>query len=476
MIFVYTSTPSSVPEEGIAQDQNLHVVCGGQRIGNNSANLIKGVHKDFVGTSNRVLKNASWIIVCRIAQSLVALVIGMITARYLGPSNYGLLNYASSVVAFAVPLAQLGLRNVLVEEIISHPEREGKTLGTSLVMSVVSSLLCIIGCVAFVAVVNAGERETLIVCALYSISLVFQMTEMIQYWYQAKLLSKYTSLVSLAAYTVVALYKVFLLVTGKSIYWFAVSYAFDFLIISVALLVLYQKLGNQKLSFSVSLGKQLFFRSKYYIISSMMVTVFAQTDKIMIKMMIGNAENGYYSTAIACAGMTGFVFVAVIDSLRPVIFESKQVDYQKFEQNMSILYSVILHMGLIQSLLLTLFAKPIVSILYGEAYLAAIPLLQIITWYSAFSYMGSVRNIWMLAEEKQKYLWIINLSGAVLNVVGNFILIPLMGAAGAAIASVATQFFTNFILCLLIKPIRPTAKLIMRALDPRLPFKMLRHK
>ena len=40
--------------------------------------------------------------------------------------------------------------------------------------------------------------------------------------------------------------------------------------------------------------------------------------------------------------------------------------------------------------------------MYGEAYLAAVPLLQIITWYSAFAYMGSVRNIWMLAEEKQK--------------------------------------------------------------------------
>ena len=116
----------------------------------------------------KVLKNASWIIVCRIVQSLLALIIGMISARYLGPSNFGLLNYASSVVAFVVPLAQLGLRNVLVEEIISHPEREGKTLGTSLVMSVISSLLCMVGCAAFVSIANAGERDTLIVCILYS--------------------------------------------------------------------------------------------------------------------------------------------------------------------------------------------------------------------------------------------------------------------------------------------------------------------
>ena len=424
---------------------------------------------------NKVVKNASWIIVCRIVQSVIALIIGMITARYLGSANYGLLNYASSVVAFVIPLAQLGLRNVLVEEIVSHPEREGKTLGTSLVLSVISGFFCIIGCITFVFFVNAGETDTLLVCALYSVSILFQMTEMVQYWYQAKLLSRYTSVVSLIAYVVVSLYKTYLLATGKSIYWFALSGAFDYLLISAVLIVLYYKLGNQKLSFSFTLGKNLLARSRYYIVSGMMVTVFAQTDKIMIKLMIGNSENGYYSAAIACAGMSGFVFSAIIDSLRPVIFESKKESNQKFERNMSLLYSIIIYMGLAQSLVLTFMAKPIVYILYGKAYLAAIPLLQIITWYSAFSYMGSVRNIWMLAEEKQKYLWIINLSGAVLNVVGNLILIPWIGAAGAAIASVLTQFFTNFVLCFFLRPIKPTLRLIGRSLHPKFVIGILKN-
>ena len=297
---------------------------------------------------------------------------------------------------------------------------------------------------------------------------------MIQYWYQAKLLSKYTSVVSLCAYSVVSFYKIFLLAAGKNIYWFALSYTLDFFIISSILILLYKKLGNQKLSFSFSLGKRLLSKSKHYIVSGMMVTLFLQTDKIMIKMMVGNAENGYYSTAVACAGMAGFVFAAIIDSLRPVIFESKKVSQQKFEKNMALLYSIIIYMGLVQSVVLTIFAHPIVNIIYGEAYLAAIPLLQIITWYSSFSYMGSVRNIWMLAEDKQKHLWVINLSGALLNIIGNFILISVMGATGAAIASVLTQFFTNFLLCFLIKPVRPTVSLICKALNPKIFFEMLK--
>ena len=424
---------------------------------------------------NKVFKNASWIVCCKIVQVLIALVINTISARYLGPSNFGLLAYATSLISFVVPLAQLGLRNVLVEELVSHPEREGKTLGTSLVMSVTASLFCFAGCMAFVSIVNAGERDTLIVCALYGISLIFQMTEMIQYWYQAKLLSKYTSMTSLIAYVIVAIYKVFLLISGKNIYWFAISYAFDFLIISVVLIVLYYKLGNQKLSFSFSLCKRLFSRSKYYIVSGMMVTVFAQTDKIMIKMMLGNAENGYYSTAVTCAGLTGFVFLAIIDSFRPTIFASKAEDENKFKKSMSLLYSVIFYAGLAQSVVLTVFAKPIIHILYGEAYHASVLLLQIITWYTAFSYMGTVRNIWILAEEKQKYLWIINLSGAVLNVIGNGVLISVIGVAGAAIASVATQFFTNFILGFIMKPIRENNNLLLQGLDPRFCFKEIKH-
>lgn len=427
-------------------------------------------------SNTKVLKNASWIIGCKAVQALIALVITTISARYLGPSNYGLLHYAISVVSFAVPVAQLGLRNVLVEEIVSHPEREGQSLGTTLGMSVVSSLFCVAGCLAFVSVVNAGERDTLIVCALYGISLIFQMTEMIQCWYQAKLLSKYTSIVSLISYIIVAAYKIFLLVTQKSIYWFAVSYAFDYFLISVILLLLYGKLGNQKLSFSLTLGRALFRRSRYYIVSSMMVTIFSQTDRIMIKMMVGNAENGYYATACTCAGLTAFVFTAIIDSMRPMIFESKKLSRKEFERNVSRLYSVVIYLALLQSVVLTLLAGPVVRLLYGQAYIPAIPLLRIITWYSAFSYMGSIRNIWMLAEEKQRYLWMINLAGAVMNLMGNLLLIPVGGAAGAAISSVLTQFFTNFLLCLIFRPIKPTAKLIWASLDPRLILEFIPRK
>ncbi len=416
---------------------------------------------------NRVAQNAIWIIGGRVVQALLALVINMLTARYLGPSNYGLITYASSLVAFVVPIMQLGFSNVLVQEIVNKPEAEGKVLGTSMVLSLLSSVCCIAGLTAFVFVVSPNETNTILVCFLYSVLLLFQALEHIQYWYQAKLISKYTSMIGLCAYVVISVYKIYLLATSKPVYWFALSNTLDYAIISIAGIVLYRKLGGRKLQFSWTVGKQMLSRGRHYILSSMMVTIFAQTDKIMIKMMIGEADTGYYGAAVACAGLTAFVFSAIIDSFRPSIFEGAKENEDIFKHRLTMLYSIIIYLSLAQSVVMTLLAKWIIYFFYGKAYAPAIGALQIVVWYTTFSYIGAVRNIWILTENQQKYLWIINLSGAAANIILNMALIPMAGINGAAIASLITQFFTNVIVGYIITPIRPNNKILVQSLNPK---------
>ena len=79
---------------------------------------------------------------------------GMITVRYLGPSNYGLVNYATSVIAFTIPVMQLGLNSTLVQEYVTHPEAEAEIAGTSVVLSIISGLACMVGVASFASVVN----------------------------------------------------------------------------------------------------------------------------------------------------------------------------------------------------------------------------------------------------------------------------------------------------------------------------------
>ena len=338
-------------------------------------------------------------------------------------------------------------------------------MGTSLVLNIISGIICVGGVTFFASVMNSGDSTTIWVCFLYSFSIVCTALEMIQYWFQYKLISKYSSVVMLLAYVVVSAYKIILLITKQSVHWFAVANSLDYGLIGFTLIFLYLKKGSG-FSFSFSRAKSMLSSSKHYIVAAMMLVIIQNTDHIMITNMDGKAENGFYSAAITCATAAQFVYLAIIDSFRPLILQNKKDNSPDYEKNVIRLYSITLFLALVQCVIMTVFAKFIVNILYGSDYSRTVPVLQILVWYFIFSVMGAVRNVWILAEEKQKYLWIINLSGALFNIGLNALLIPILGACGAAMASLATQFFANFVVGFILKPIRRNNVLILKSLNP----------
>lgn len=414
---------------------------------------------------NRVLKNASWIIICRLLQSVFALIINGLTARYFGPSNYGVISYAASLVAFVTPLMKLGTSSILVNEIIKSPDKEGEVLGTSMVMTSSSSFMCILGLFVFAKIANNDDPVTVVVVLLYSFILLAQSFEQIQYWFQAKLLSKIVSLTSLAVYLVISAYKIFLLASGKSIYWFAVSNAVDHLIIAIVLIIIYLNKSDQKLKFSSFCFKALWKNGKLYIIPELMGLVLQQSDRIMLRFMCGNSEVGIYSSALYIAGLSSFIFSAIISSFQPQILEEKIKDAKKYERNMIRLYGIIIYLSLLQSAFIMLFGKHMVNLLYGSEFSESVSMLSIVIWYTMFSYIGSVRTVWVVAENKQKYLWIISLFGMLFNLILNAVFIRYWQGDGAAVATLLTQIFTNIVLVALIKPFRINLRYICKSLN-----------
>ena len=417
--------------------------------------------------NNKVVKNASWIIGCRIAQAGFALLINMMTARYLGPSNYGILSYVSSMVQFVTPLMYLGINHVLVSEIVKYPDDEGKILGTSIVVTFFSAIFCIMGLLGFVIGFNPGERDLIIVSALYSLLLIAQSIELVQYWFQAKLLSKYVSLITLGAYLVVSTYKIWLLVTSKSIHWFAISNAFDYVLIGALLIAVYKTKKGQKFEFSYHIAKRILKQSWHYILPGMLGIILAQSDRIMLKNMQGNEAVGIYSAAYSIAGLSSFVFAAIIDSMKPEILSNKVKNEEKYKINVSKVFRIITYLSLLQCVCICFFSELIVWLMYGEAYLESVSVLKIIVWYTAFSYVGAVRSLWILAEEKQKYLWMVSFGGVIVNVGLNLVMIKVFGVCGAAVATLITQIFSNFLINYLIKPLREVNCLFLKGLIPR---------
>lgn len=414
---------------------------------------------------NRTARNASWLIGGRVAQMGISFIISALTARYLGPANYGLVNYAAAYTAFFSSFCTLGINSILVKKFVDNPEDSGTTIGTTLVLRAVSSLLSAIAIVTIVCFVDSDESVTIAVVALSSIGMVFHIFETFNYWFQAQLKSKVTAIVALCAYIITALYRVILLVLGKSVVWFAFASSVDYICVALFLFVAYKKNSGLPLRFSFEHAKNLLGKSYHFILSGLMVAVYGYTDKIMLKHMLGETEVGLYSIATALCAMWCFVLSAIIDSMYPSIMEChNKKDEFLFKQKNRQLYAIIFYVSVFVSILFQIFAPLAIKILYGDEYMGSLNPLRIVTWYTAFSYLGIARNAWMVCKDCQKYLIYIYFLAAISNVGLNFVFIPLFGPSGAALASLIAQVLTSIILPLFIKPLRENAILMLEAI------------
>lgn len=408
--------------------------------------------------------NAVWIIGGKVVQMLLSVVVGILTARYLGPGNQGLLQYGTAWVTFFTALSNLGINSVIVKEFVDYPNEQGKTLGTALVLQFVSSLLSagiIVGCVC---VVDFNEPTTILVVALCSMGLIFHIFDIINYWFQAQYKSKITAMATLIAYVVTSAYKFILLVLDKDVRWFALAYSVDYIVIAVFLLIAYRRYGGESFSFSLPKAKSLLKKSYHYILSSLMVALYTQTDKLMLKQMLSETEVAYYATAATLCTMWAFVLAAIIDSMYPTILRLYSTDKEAFEKKNRQLYAIVFYVSCFVSILLLVFGDWGINLLYGEAYAPASAPLKILSWFTAFSYLGVARNAWIVSEGKQKYLKYMYCGAAILNILLNALCIPLLGAAGAAVASLVTQIFTSIVLPMCFREMRPNAKLMIEAI------------
>ena len=420
----------------------------------------------------KVVKNAGWIMTGRIIQMICAFFVSLLTARFLGPSNYGLINYGIAYTTFFYSICTLGINSVLVKVLVDEPEKEGEALGTTVILQFISSLASALMIIGIVSIIDNKEPLTIVVVALCTIGLLFRVFEVLRCWFQAHLMSKFSAIASTVGYLLTSAYRLVLLMRNADIKWFALATAVDYFAIAVLLLFFYRRSRGMQFHYSKAEAKKLLKMSTPFILSGLMVSIYGTTDKLMLKQMLSEASVGYYSTAVSLCNVWVFVLTAIIDSMYPLIMESHKENHIKYEQQNRLLYAIVFYVSIFVSILFVLFGSPVIQLLYGEEYMPTVAPLRVVTWYVAFSYLGVARNAWIVSENLQKYNAPIYICAAITNVLLNLVLIPILYETGAALASLITQVSIIFVFPLFIKPMRRNTKLMVEAIF----FKGIRSK
>lgn len=154
-----------------------------------------------------------------------------------------------------------------------------------------------------------------------------------------------------------------------------------------------------------------------------------QGDRIMISKMTGNSDVALYGVAYSI-GMLAQLFVTAINSaLTPWIYEKLRISDIKSIQNRSRLVMVFVFSIAIA---LMLISPELIAIFGSEKYAAAVNVVPPIAGSVFFIFLYNFLSFPEFYYEKTGFLMIASISAAILNIVLNFIFIPMYGFAAAA--------------------------------------------
>jgi O-antigen/teichoic acid export membrane protein len=419
--------------------------------------------------TSKIISNSSWLVSDKVFTMIIGVFITAIIARYFGPDIYGQFNYALAFVSLFTAIATLGLESLTIKSIVDKEYDEGTILCTSLFLRMFGGMILTILAGITIRLIEPGDHNLHLLVLIMSFSMTIKSFEVIEYWIQSYQKAKISSLINMCVYIISAILMLLLVFYHGNLIIFALIYLFNSIIISLALIISYYKVRERRpqWKFSLAYAKHVLSQSWYLILSGLMVMLYMRVDQVMIGYMTSNrSELGVFSAAVRIAEMWYFIPMALIVSLRPIIMDNKNKDELSYVKSVQLLYSIVAWMGIGFGVFISLFSVPIIKILYGVQYMEAASILSISVWAGTFAMLGSARSIWLICEGLQKYTLLYTLGGLLVNIILNIILIPKIGAYGAAIGTLASQFVANIVILYLFKETRVSSIMIIKAFIP----------
>lgn len=396
----------------------------------------------------KYFKNTSWLFGEKILRMVVGLFVGVWVARYLGPEQFGLFSYAQSFVGLFTAIAALGLDGIVIRELVKNESRRDELIGTVFWLKFMGAIAVL---VVLAIAINFTSNDTYTNALVFIIAsaTMFQSFNVIDFYFQSKVLSRYVVFANIISLFISTLVKVTLILFEAPLIAFAWVVLFDSAVLACGFIYFYLKINPmfniQYLIFNRETAVSLLKDSWPLILSGGILMIQARIDQVMIKEMVGSIEVGYYSVAMKLIETIAFTTMLIKGSLYPAIQKAKKHSEELYQNRLLNFYRLNFVLFLIFAIPIFLFAEKIVILLFGVAYQPAGILLALLSIRLLFANMGVARSVFILTENLMRFSMITMLLGTVVNIGLNYLWIPEYGSKGAVLATITSFIVTIYI-------------------------------
>jgi O-antigen/teichoic acid export membrane protein len=393
----------------------------------------------------KYFKNTSWLFVEKIIRVILGAFVIISITNYLGPSDFGLYSYALSFAGIFTVISTLGIDSILTRQLIKNPDKKNTLLGTGFGLKIIGAIISIL-LLAVAVVFTSQDRATNILIFVIAAAPIFQSFNVVDFFFQSKVLSKYSVIAQSSSFIVTSIIKLLLILFGASLLSFAIFTTAEYIFLALGYILMYKNSGLKIFDwkFEKNIGFKILKDSWPLILSGVVITIYMKIDQVMIKQMLGDSEVGYYAAAVRLCEAWYFLPTIITTSLFPAIVNAKKMSEELYQSRMQKLYDLLAWAAIVIALPTTFLSGFIIEILYKPEFLPAAPVLTIYIWAGVATFLGVASSQYLITENFTKIAFIRTFIGMIVNVILNFILIPIYGITGSAAATLISYTAATF--------------------------------
>lgn len=317
--------------------------------------------------SRRLVHNSAWLFAENTINTLVATLVSVFLARYLGPHDFGVLNFAISIVSIFAVLSTLGLDRVAIRDFSQGTANSNVQFGSIVALKLTGSLLATglaLACALFVED-KAGVFLWLVL--LLSLANVIHSVSTIAVWFQSRLESRYSVWSNTSALLATALLKLLLIVANAPLIAFAAVTLLEALLVASLLIYFFVVRGNslRTWTFDKAVANKLIRDGAPLALSTLAGFIYVHFDKLMLGSTVGMSSVGVYAVYTQMIRIPQMLFASINASATPAIMKSYAENRTDCLNRISRVITLNAWLALWAAVLLTLFGNQLIHLVFG---------------------------------------------------------------------------------------------------------------
>lgn len=370
------------------------------------------------------------------------IIVPLITAPYLArtllPTAVGINSYVSSVVTIFTSLGLIGLNNYSLREIAYVRDDKKKLQKTFSELFFLRMFCLLITSTIYIIYALLSEYQIYFLIQLIAVLAVFvDIAWIYQGFEEFKVTVTRNFIVKL-----LNIFSIFIFIKGPDdlLLFMIISSIYSVIVNIILYFGIKKKIGKIIIK-GIDIKKHIIPTLKLFVpqVASM---VYLQCDKMMIKFLAEDISYvGFYDQAERIVKIPLALITALSTVMLPRVaneFKNNNKEQVKNYIIASFKFSLLMAIPLMFGVIAI--ASDFIPWFLGQGYEAVAPIMMVLSIIVLFISLSSVTgNQYLTAINKTKVLTIATISGAIINCIINFILIPKFNAVGAAIGTIIAE-------------------------------------